>query len=116
MEGDGSFVINKDGYLEFKVTTSSLDAQVLFYIKKNLGFGVVRIQDKNNNLHCFRVRDKNGYFKIISVFNGNIFLDERKKQFRWFLTAYNKIYKENIIYLDNNSKPDLSNFWLCGFT
>ena len=115
-EGDGSFVIDKNGYLEFKITISSLDAQVLFYIKKNLGFGVVRIQDKNNNTHIFRVRDKNGLFKIISVFNGNIFLEERKKQFKLFLTAYNKIYKENIISLDNNSKPDLSNFWLCGFT
>ena len=56
-------------------------------------------------------------FKRISVFNGKIFLYERKKNnLNCFLTAYNKIYKENIIYLDNNSKPDLSNFWLCGFT
>lgn len=41
-KGDGSFIINKDGYLEFKITQSSSDAQVLFFIKKNLGFGVVR--------------------------------------------------------------------------
>jgi hypothetical protein len=80
--GEESFIINKNGYLEFKITQSSLDAQVLFYIKKFLGFGVVRIQDKNNNTHCYRVRDKKGLFEIISLFNGNIFLDTRKQQFK----------------------------------
>ena len=115
-EGDGSFIINKDGYLELKITQSSLDAQVLFFIKKNLGFGVVRIQDKNNKTHCFRVRDKEGLFKIISIFNGNIFMETRKVQFKLFISAYNKIYKQNIVYIDNNYKPDLSDSWLCGFT
>jgi hypothetical protein len=85
-----------------------MDAQVLFFIKKNLGFGVVRPQDKNNKTHCFRVRDKQGLFKIISIFNGNIFMETRKTQFKLFIYAYNKIYKTNIIYLENNSKPDLS--------
>ena len=116
-EGDGSFIVNKDGYLEFKITQSSLDAQVLFFIKKNLGFGVVRLQDKNNKTHCFRVRDKEGLSKIISIFNGNIFLQTRKAQFKLFVTAYNKIYKQSIVHIhDNNYKPDLSNSWLCGFT
>ena len=78
-ESDGSFIINNDGYLEFKITQSSVDAQVLFYIKKSLGFGFVRIQDKSNKTHCFRVRDKEGLFKIISIFNGNLFLSKRKK-------------------------------------
>jgi Proton-conducting membrane transporter/NADH-Ubiquinone oxidoreductase (complex I), chain 5 N-terminus/LAGLIDADG endonuclease len=115
-EGDGSFIINKNGYLEFKITQSSLDAQVLFFIKRNLGFGVVRLQDKNNKTHCFRVRDKQGLLKIISVFNGNIFMETRKAQFKLFIYAYNKIYKTNIVHLENNSKPDLSTSWLCGFT
>jgi Proton-conducting membrane transporter/NADH-Ubiquinone oxidoreductase (complex I), chain 5 N-terminus/LAGLIDADG endonuclease len=116
-EGDGSFIMNKDSYLEFKITQSSVDAQVLFFIKKNLGFGVVRLQDKKKNTHCFRVRDKEGLFKIISIFNGNIFLETRKIQFNLFIAAYNKAYKTNIVYIDNkDNKPDLSNSWLCGFT
>jgi len=82
VEGDGSFIINKDGYLEFRITQSSNDAQVLFMIKKVLGFGTVRVQDSKNNTHCFRVRDKNGLLKLISIFNGNIFLSSRKEQFK----------------------------------
>jgi len=115
-ESDGSFIINKDGYLEFKITQSSSDAQVLFYIKKALGFGIVRVQDKNNKTHCYRVRDKEGLFKIITIFNGNIFMATRKTQFKLFIAAYNKVYKENIAYIDNIYKPDLSDSWLCGFT
>jgi hypothetical protein len=116
VEGDGSFIINKDGYLEFKVTQSSTDAQILFYIKKSLGFGVVRIQDKTNNTHCFRVRDKDGLFKVISILNGNIFLSSRQEQFKLWLNAYNKKYNMNILYLENDFKPTLDNSWLCGFT
>jgi len=89
---------------------------VLFYIKKTLGFGVVRIQDKTNNTHCYRVRDQKGLFNIISIFNGNLFLDSRKNQFKLFLSAYNYKYKENVLYTENNYKPSLSNSWLSGFT
>lgn len=116
VEGKGSFIINKNDCLVFKITQCSLDAQVLFKIKKSLAFGVVRVQDKRNNTHCYRVEDKQGLFKLISIFNGNLFLDSQKEQFKLWLAAYNNKYKENIAYLANNNKPGLSNSWLSGFT
>ena len=116
VEGDGSFIINKTGYLEFKVTQSSVDAQILFYIKKTLGFGVVRIQDKNNNTHCFRVRDKQGLFNIISILNGNLFLHTKREQFKLWVDAYNNVYKTDIICLNSMNKPSLNDSWICGFT
>jgi hypothetical protein len=51
-------------------------------IKKMLGFGVVRVQDSVNKTHCFRVRDKKNLLKLISIFNGNIFIDNKKEQFK----------------------------------
>jgi hypothetical protein len=116
VEGDGSFIINKDGYLEFRITQSSKDAQILFMIKKELGFGVVRVQDSVRNTHCYRVRDKNNILKLISIFNGNIFLNSRKEQFKLWLSAFNFKYKENISYLDKEFKPSLNDAWLSGFT
>jgi LAGLIDADG endonuclease len=68
--------------LEFRITQSSSDADILFYIKKELGFGSVRKQDIKSNTHCFRVRDKNNLYKLICIFNGNIFLTEKRKKFR----------------------------------
>jgi hypothetical protein len=116
VEGDGSFIVNKDGYLEFRITQSSQDAQILFMIKKKLGFGVVRIQDSIRNTHCYRVRDKNNILKLISIFNGNIFLNSRKEQFKVWISAFNLKYKENILYLDKAFKPSLNDAWLSGFT
>ena len=116
VEGDGSFIINKDGYLEFRITQSSKDAQILFMIKKELGFGVVRVQDSKRDTHCYRVRDKNNLLKLISIFNGNIFIGSRKEQFKLWLNAFNFKYKENILYLDKEFEPSLNDAWLSGFT
>lgn len=116
LEGKGSFIIDKDGDLEFKIVHISTDASILYHIKKKLGFGVVRIQDKINNNHCFKVNDEKGLYKLISILNGHLFLDTKKEQFKLSIDAYNKKYVTSIIYLKNNNKPDLSNSWLCGFT
>lgn len=129
IEGNDSFIINSNGTLEFKVTQSSIDVQILYYIKKELGFGKISIQDKNNNTHQFRIRDKKFLLKIIEIFNGNIFLDHKKKQFEIWLEGFNLYYTEKtplrgyaqlnagrIKLLDNKFKPTLKDKWLLGFT
>ena len=60
VEKDGHFGTDKRGYLVFKITQSSIHAQVLFYIKKSLGFGSVSVQTTTNKTHQFRARDKVG--------------------------------------------------------
>jgi hypothetical protein len=67
--------------LEFKITQSSVDAQILFYIKKELGFGSVSLQDKKNNTHHYRIRDKSNLLKIITIFNGNLITQYKINQF-----------------------------------
>jgi hypothetical protein len=115
-EGEGSFIVNKDGYLEFIVIHSSVDAQILFYIKKQLGFGSVSIQDKINKTHHFRVRDKKNILKLIEVFNGNIITKFKSNQFKLWIEGFNKIYRMNVKYLDQGHKLNLDNAWLSGFT
>lgn len=136
LEGKGYFLINKNGKLEFKLVHTSREASVLFLIKKELGFGVVRIQDKVKNNHCFRVNDEKGLFKLISILNGNLFLDSKQREFKLWVDAYNKKYETSLVWppaprsspwvsegyvrgardLKNDNKPDLSNSWLSGFT
>jgi hypothetical protein len=115
-EGDGSFIINSNGYLEFKVTQSSIDAQVLFYIKKQLGFGSISVQDKNNKTHHFRVRDKEGFLKLINIFNGNLYTEKRINQFKIWILGFNKKYQENVNFINKINNPTLDNAWLAGFT
>lgn len=116
-EGDGSFIVNKQGTLEYKITQSSKDAAILFYIKKTLGFGTVSVQSKVSKTHHFRVRDKEGLSKIIDIFNGYLQLNKCKKRFELFIIAYNLHYNVNIDY--NRKFIDLislNSAWLCGFT
>ena len=115
-EGDGSFIINKNGYLEFKITQSSIDAQILFYIKKELGFGSVLVQDKKNKTHHFRVRDQKGILKLIEIFNGNLYTERKINQFKLWLEAFNKAYKIDICFISKVNHPTLENAWLSGFT
>jgi len=74
-------MIGKDGNLEFKIVHKSTDASVLFYIKKKLGFGVVRIQDKVKKI-IIKVNDEKGLLNLISILNGNLFLDTKQKEFK----------------------------------
>ena len=115
-EGDGSFIINKNGYLEFKVTQSSEDAQILFFIKKELGFGSVSIQDKISKTHHYRVRDRKNIHKLIQIFNGNIVTNYKLNQFKLWVNAFNKVYKTNIHCLEDKYELTLNNAWLSGFT
>ena len=115
-EGDGSFISNSDGSLEFKITQSSIDAQVLFFIKKQLGFGSVSVQDKISKTHHYRVRDKNNLYKLIQIFNGFLCTSKKKKQFQLWLIHYNLRYNTNISFINNSFLPELNNSWLSGFT
>ena len=115
-EGDGSFVLGRDGYLEFKVTQSSVDAQILFYIKKELGFGSVSVQDKINKTHHFRVRDKKNLLKLISIFNGNLLTKYKINQFKLWVEGFNKKYNMKIEVIESKQIVNLNNAWLSGFT
>jgi Cytochrome C and Quinol oxidase polypeptide I/LAGLIDADG endonuclease len=71
-EGVGSFIVPKRGGLQFVITQSSSDVQVLNHIQTNLGFGKVIQQSKSNNTHRFIVQDLSHILLICQIFNGNI--------------------------------------------
>ena len=116
LEGKGLFIIDKDGNLEFKIVHKSTDGSVLFYIKKKLGLGTVRKQDKVKNNHCFKINDEKGLLNLISILNGNLLLDTKQKEFKLWIDAYNKKYGTTLVYFKNINKPGLSDSWLSGFT
>ena len=116
LEGDGCLHITNKGYLEAKVTQSSTDAQVLFYIKKNLGFGQVKLQDSVNKTHCYVVRDSKNLYKLISILNGNMRTESKQRSLALFIDAFNLKYKENIPFDKKIKAVSLNDGWLSGFT
>ena len=131
-EGDGSFIISKtnNNALQFVITQSTEDINILYYIQKTLGFGKVIKQGKRTSR--FIVQDLKNIFLLILLFNGNIVLPTRKIKFKFFLDNFNnkiskgkiKIFsflpnQNNIIilkYIKSNILPSLTNSWLSGFT
>jgi hypothetical protein len=114
-EGDGSFVVNHRKDLSFVVTQGVKNKQVLYDIKNHLGFGTVIKQGPK--VYRYIVQNKKELSLICYLFNGNIVLPSRKKNFNKFLTIYNqkkKIIKIN--YINSNLLPSLNNTWLLGFT
>ena len=56
-EGDGYFIVSKDK-VYFDITQNLQDIQVLYYIKKELGFGKVIIISEHRNVGVFYVSSK----------------------------------------------------------
>lgn len=95
-EGDGSFVIAKrNKILQFVVTQSTDDIAILNYIQDSLGFGKVIKQGKRTSRYV--VQDISNLHLIILLFNGNLILPTRKKNFKDFLDIFNdKVIKGKI--------------------
>jgi hypothetical protein len=115
-EGNGSFIIHDTKRLEFKITQSSIDAQILFHIKKKLGFGSASVQDKAQKIHHYYTKDKSSLLKLIYIFNGNLLTNHKRNEFKNWLNAFNDNYNLKIQYIENKPMFSLLNNWLCGFT
>ena len=119
-EGDGSFTVTKRGDLQFVITQSTSDVQVLYFILNNLGFGKVIQQSKSSKTHRFVVQDIQNLLLVCLIFNGNMVFFTRNLRFLSFLSAYNELslrMKLNIIRpVMETILPTLQDSWLAGFT
>lgn len=116
-EGDGSFIVSNNK-VYFDITQNIKDIQVLYYIKKELGFGkVLIINEKHRNVGVFYVSSKENFTRLIAIFNGNLSTNYKKEQFRVWLDTYNKQYgaSEKITFKDKLIKPSLFSGWISGF-
>lgn len=118
-EGKGHFCVkekNKKKIFTFKITHSTVDSQVLFLIKKQLGFGKVCLQSTHNKTHQYIVKDIKSLKKIIEIFNGNLLTKAKIAQFKSFLEEFNSKYSTSILFIECKKKVTLDNPWLSGFT
>lgn len=119
-EAEGSFILAKKGDLSFVVTQSSLNIEILNYIRDNLGFGQIIKQSVKQNTHKFIIQDIKNLYLICLIFNGNMVFPTRKARFLIFLAFFNeRLIKQNlntIILKDICIMPTLKDGWLSGIT
>lgn len=116
-EGNGSFVVlNNKVYFDISLNIDNI--QVLYYIKKELGFGKVLIKKEDDSIPVkgiFYVTSKDNFYRLITLFNGNLCTINKKEQFKTWLKIFNYQYSNNILFIDRLVKPSLSTGWLSGF-
>ena len=121
-EGDGSFISSKSSGLvrNFFIIVQK-DPKILYYIKENLGFGLVK--QRKDGYFYYYVTDQENIDRLIRIFNGNLVVEKVCERFKnWFLAyeSYTKI-KNKVSFLPfdpdrSKSLLTLENPWLCGFT
>lgn len=115
-EGDGSFIVSKNK-VYFDITQNIWDIQVLYYIKKELGFGKILIRkEESRNVGVFYVTGKENFERLVRIFNGNLTTPYKKNQFYNWLLTYNKQYAQEISSVNSLIIPDLNHFWITGFS
>jgi len=116
-EGDGSWQVDLTGRSIFIINQQ--DPQILYKIKKLVGYGQVNGPYENKNgstYYRYRVGNLKGTKKLIDIFNGNFVLNKTEKRFGNYLKAYNAQNSTEEIFLSNKRHvPTLDDHWLSGF-
>lgn len=124
-EGDGSFSSTiQRGRPRLLFEIAQKDPKILYKIRKNLGFGRLfrdtRVDSNNPDLTetywKFSVGDKQGLQRIFVLFNGNLVLPKRRKQFqKWYEQAQEANLLPPVFALkDHRATVSLNTGWLSG--
>jgi hypothetical protein len=75
-------------------------------IKAFLGFG--RVVKQSKTVFRFLIQDCKFLKIIITSLNGNLVLEKKRMSLKAFILAYNKLYNDTIIFIDNKRIPSLN--------
>jgi len=117
-EGDGSWQVDNTGRPIFIINRQN--PQVLYKIKKLIGYGQINGPYKNKNgssYYRYRVGSREGHMKLIQIFNGNLVLKKTQDRFEKYLNAFNTYFESvnGIAFKDKRHIPTLNDSWLSGF-
>jgi hypothetical protein len=119
---ENTFIVNRR-YLRFEINCFIKNEEIIYYIKKKLGFGNIRkLKFLNKIIIEFSVQDNIiDLLKLVNIFNGNFRSEYKNKYFFIFYKKLEKkLKKMDLLHLlpkyDNNIKKiSLNNSWLLGF-
>ena len=113
-EGDGSFA-RDSGTKRVSFVITQKDPQVLYKIKKTLGFGKVYLH--GDGYHRYVVSHKQNLFYLINIFSGQLILKKTNDRFLSWVECFNNYYKEAspIIVKPGNLTIKAESAWFAGF-
>ena len=116
-EGGASWFVRKNNTVGFEISQHTVDAALLYKIKKFLTFGSVNHNSRLKLSHyCLTGKNQ---IKIIELFNNQLHLNKRFSQFRsWSSFVFTNLENtpENINFIrKNKNSVTLNDAWLSGF-
>ena len=112
IDGDGHFSTQQQLVIVFH----SLDASLAYYIKERLGFGSIK-KVKNKNAFILVLAARKGMEKVINLINGKIRTESKFNQITNNILNHDNFAEfRKTIDFKFNSKKDLKNHWLAGFS
>lgn len=125
LEGDGTFFIRSNNTLGFEISQNTNDSQILYLIKKTLGFGKVNHNTKINVSRFILPNTITHYCKLMMIIGENLQLNKRKLQFILWNDKLKEIclikdkHAEYLKAVNNqlkiNTQVSWDNGWLSGF-
>ena len=112
IDGDGHFSSKQQLVIAF----NSLDTSLAYYLKKEIGYGCVhKVKDKNAVILV--IAAVKGIEKVINLINGKLRTVNKFDQITNNILNHTKFNSfRNTIALTLNTKNDLYNLWLAGFS
>ena len=92
------------------------DPKILYKIRGALGFGAVRQSGNEEARHWrYTVEDRRGLQRIMALFNGNLVLPKRRRQFANWVCEAREILWPSFAFRDTGPVVSLDTGWLSGF-
>ena len=106
IDGDGYFLLSKNGYNSCEITMDARDKKVLYLIQQRYGGSVKQIS--NANAFKYKLRNKDGLISILNDINGLIRNPTRLLQMNKLCVKFNISlkYSDNLVF---------NNGWFSGF-
>ena len=79
IDGDGCFLISKQGYPSLEITVDLKDLYLLHYIQNKIGGGSIKLRS-GSKAYRYRVHNKKGMIYVVNLVNGYIQHNIRKSQ------------------------------------
>ena len=106
IDGDGSLLVSKPGYVSCEITMGLQDEYALAIIKQKLG-GSIKLRSGAKALR-YRLHNNSGMLELINRINGNIRHTSRLKQLESVCLRLN-------VPMIRPNKPTVDNAWFSGF-
>lgn len=95
IDGDGCFLVNKQGYPSLEITVDLKDLYLLHYIQNKIGGGNIKLRSGSKS-YRYRMHNKKGMIHVVNIVNGYIQHNIRKSQLHRVCSTLNIPIKNTV--------------------